>query len=786
MKRIKLLRLSQSFPARLSFLLILMTSAVFIVAFVAYYQSARTQVQNEAVAHAERALQTTILRIESILQEVEVAVNNMAWNVEQHLSDPDSMYDLTDQMLKNNPHIVGSAIAFEPYYFAQKGQRFSPYSCYEGDSIVHKQLGTENYEYHASDWYKRPKELNAEYWSEPYFDEGGGEMIMTTYSKPLYDKSGKMYAIFTADISLEWFTRLVNSVKPYPNAYNIMVGREGTYLIHYRSERILNETIFSATAEMEDRSVADIGHAMINQQSGMAPLQNDDVLSYVFYAPIERTGWSVGIICPQSEVFAGLDKMNKRVVAIFFVGIIFMLICCYHIVRRLTRPLTEFTISAQKIAQGEFNTPLPNIKSKDEMKMLRDSFDLMQRSLTTYIEELKQTTSSKERIESELRIARNIQMGMVPKVFPPFPERNDIDVFAKLIPAKEVGGDLYDFFIEDNRLYFIIGDVSGKGVPASLLMAVTCRLFRTVAAHFQRPTEIVTALNNSLAESNESNMFCTFFIGVLDLKSGRLQYCNAGHNAPIMISPSGETKHIAVEPNLPLGVFEGFSYMDQECKIDKGTAILLYTDGVTEAENAQGALYSEGRLLQQLSQRPNGAPQSIINGVMGDLERYVAKTAQSDDITMLCLRYLSAEPQNKEVEKVSIVIQNRLDELGRVALFAERLSKEQQLKSELEFNLKLALEEAVSNTIKYAYPNQQNQEIRIEAEIGRESLIFTITDSGIPFDPTQVAEVDTTLSAEERPIGGLGIFLIRQIMDEVKYQRCDNRNVLTLQMDLNR
>ena len=220
------------------------------------------------------------------------------------------------------------------------------------------------------------------------------------------------------------------------------------------------------------------------------------------------------------------------------------------------------------------------------MKQLHDSFEHMQQSLVAYIDELKDTTAKKERIESELRIAREIQMGMVPKIFPAFPEREDVDLYAKLIPAKEVDGDLYDFFIEDNKLYFIVGDVSGKGVPASLVMAVTCRLFRTVASHFQKPSEIVTSLNDTLAENNESNMFCTFFLGILDLQTGYMQYCNAGHNAPVVMRASGKTEFMEVVPNLPLGLFEGFPYDGQECTLMKGDSLFLYTDGVTEAEKS--------------------------------------------------------------------------------------------------------------------------------------------------------------------------------------------------------
>lgn len=756
-------------------MLIIITSAVFIIAFAAYYQSARAQVKREAVAHAERALETTILRIESVLQGVEVAVNNMAWNIEKHLDDPDAMYDLTAQLLRNNSHIVGSAIAFEPYYFAKKGMRFSPYSCYEDGHIVNKQLGTEDYEYHQSAWYKIPKRLNKAYWSEPYFDKGGGELIMSTYSKPLYKDNGEMFAIFTADISLEWFTQLVNSVKPYPNAYNIMVGREGTYLIHHRPERILNQTIFSATAQMKDRSVAEIGHAMVNQERGMATLLNDDILSYVFYAPIERTGWSVGIICPQHEVFAGLDQMNIKVLVIFVVGIILMLICCYHTVRRQTLPLIEFANSAQKISEGDFNTQLPNIKSQDEMKKLRDSFDLMQRSLVVYTEKLKHTIANKERIDSELRIASAIQMDMIPKIFPPFPDRTDVDLYAALIPAKEVGGDLYDFFIEDDKLYFTVGDVSGKGVPASLLMAVTRTLFRNIATHLKRAGSIVSSLNNSIAETNERGMFVTLFLGIIDLRSGRMEYCNAGHNAPILYH-NGTGRELDTLTNIPLGVLEAFEYQQQEVQLQPDSKLFVYTDGVTEAENCAQEFFTEERLINLIaSTQSNVGVREMVENLLNGVHRHVSGTEQSDDITALCLHYKPTITANKV-----IVIKNQISELSKLTRFIEELGEELELAPDLVFNLNLALEEAVSNIIKYAYPEESSENIKVEMQNDGKSLIFTLTDSGKPFDPTQIVDADITLSTADRPIGGLGIFIIRQIMNQIEYQRIDEKNILKL------
>lgn len=636
MKNIKIFN---SFPVRLSIYIILIAGGIFLATFLVYFHSANTQVRDEAISHASKGLANTVLGIEQILESVEVAIENNMWQIPHLINHPDSMYSITEQMLRNNPMIIGSAIAFEPHFFHRKGEYFSPYSYRKNGEIANLQLGNSNYEYHYFDWYQIPKLLGLDYWSEPYYDDGGGESIMTTFSKPLYDENGKFYAIFTADVSLEWLASLVEEIKPYPNSYNIMIGRGGTYLVHHEQERILNETIFSATIDMPDSTTAYIGREMIAGNIGMQTLQNDDTLSYVLYAPIERTGWSVGVICPHDDVFARLDKMKRNVLFIFVVGLTLLLVCCYKIIQKTSKPLIDFASSANEIAQGNFTSPLPDIKSKDEMKTLHDSFESMQHSLVNYIEELKLTTANKERIESELRIANEIQMGMIPKIFPPFPERKDVDLFATLIPAKEVGGDLYDFFIDNNNLYFTVGDVSGKGIPASLLMAVTRSLFRNIASHLHNPTEIMRALNDSISQNNDAGMFVTLFIGIIDLNTGVLRYCNGGHNAPILCS-NGETQFMSVKTNLPLGVFEGFEYEGEEITIAPYTKLFIYTDGVNEAENMEKALFGDERLSTIIkSCAATQTPQSLISAIIADIKEFTKGAEQNDDITMLAIHY---------------------------------------------------------------------------------------------------------------------------------------------------
>ena len=440
---------------------------------------------------------------------------------------------------------------------------------------------------------------------------------------------------------------------------------------------------------------------------------------YISEREVACTGWRMAIIIPDDVLYADLRRLGLLVTILMLIGLAFLAFILYY---------------------------AGNIAHK-----------------------LIKSNAENQRMENELEVAQTIQMAMLPKVFPPFADHRDLNVYGRVTPAKEVGGDLYDFYVREERLFFCVGDVSGKGVPASLVMATTRSLFRSVTAHQHDAAMIATEMNNSLSDTNDQNMFITLFVGVLELESGKLQYCNAGHNAPVILRQKDNTTSIEmldVLPNLPVGIMADFPYQAQETTLAYNDFIFLYTDGLTEAENKDHAQFGDERMLESLRKYAGLQPRQVVDGVQADVATFVGDNEQSDDLTMLAIRY----------QQAAIVMRNDIQQIPTLAEWVDWLN----LPMELSMSINLALEEAVVNVMEYAYPKDEHGQVMVEAWRSNGNICFAISDSGVAFDPTQQKEADTTLSAEERPIGGLGIFLVNQLMDSVTYERKDDKNILLL------
>jgi phosphoserine phosphatase RsbU/P len=620
------------------------TALLFFILLSTYYLYTRNMIRETTRDYAVQLAGNVVGSIEQQLKPLEKLPEMLATTAGLGILHPDSAMKMLVNILLNNENVYGTCLAFEPGILPDKGQYFMPYAYREGNKVKTTYLGGIDYEYHYMDWYKIPAMLQKPYWSEPYYDEGAGNTIMATYSYPFYmpAANGNRFAgIATIDVELEWLGKITNSIRIFETGYVFLMSPNGVAVAHPDSSLVMKETIFSLSESWGEPIMREIGREM---QQGISKFRPYNLKGkgkrWIYYTSLPSGFGSIAVVYPDKEMFESLHKVNILLLILLAAGFIVLITSTVKIISQLAAPLVSMADSAGQIAEGNFNVTLPVIKSRDEIWDLRNSFSHMQEQLQRYIENLRETTAAKEKIESELRIARDIQMSMIPHSFPPFPNLPQIDLFAQLKSAKEVGGDLYDFFVTGSSNFcFAIGDVSGKGVPASLFMAVTRTLLRSIADKETNAAAILVALNRSLALNNDSCMFVTFFLGILNLKTGQLQYANAGHNPPLLIRADGNIKTFEVKPSIPLGLQEEFSYPEQEIQLRKGDKIFLYTDGISEAENASLELFGEKAIADLLSRNQTANPREMINHMESAIEEHVAGNMQSDDITMMTIQY---------------------------------------------------------------------------------------------------------------------------------------------------
>jgi phosphoserine phosphatase RsbU/P len=542
-------------------------------------------------------------------------------------------------VVSNNSHIYGAAIAFEPYRFNENIEYFSPYYYhynYNGndndenkDNVRFVQLGKEEYNYLQQDWYRIPKEKNQPVWSEPYFDEGGGETLMITYSVPFYI-SGSFAGIATVDISLDRLTDEVNRIKLLDSGYGFMVSSMGNFLSFPDKSRVLAGNITGFDALLAEKMTAgQPGFIIAND-----PLKNEK--SWIVIQPMSSTAFSIAFIYPEKEVYASIYEMGRVTLTTGFVVLMFLLMVIVLIANSITRPVSRLTEGVKLVAQGNLDHRIPVESSTYEVAALSESFNQMIGDLNKHIDEIKKITSEKERIESELEVAREIQLASLPVEFPPFLEERGLEFYAKMIPAKEVGGDFYDIFeIDDIHTGFAIGDASGKGIPAALYAAVCRAYLKATASGETDPGRCLEHINKLLCAENKLEMFITIFYGVIDTQKRTLTFSNAGHNPPCFRELSGKIEP-AGNPNGPaLGVIENARYSSSRIENFKG--LFLYTDGITDAENQEGIFYSKDRLYSYLGSIKDMTPQDIVNGILDEIRKFSLNTTQTDDMTLMLI-----------------------------------------------------------------------------------------------------------------------------------------------------
>jgi len=470
-------------------------------------------------------------------------------------------------------------------------------------------------------------------------------------------------AIQTEDLELEAAKKLNLVIKELKSTFDkTRIAKTGYLILFNGKKEILIDPRHSADAlltakdpKTEELLLDKFMAAAKHPEQPVKYLWNDPsdpqqgLSQYESYAEYFKTlNWYIVSVARESEIQMPAKTVVLRQTLI--IGLIFAasILIAYFLVKGISQHLKKLTDHAKELPAHDFSAPeadLPEIeqlavKYKDEVGKLAEAFLFMEASLQQYIKDLKETTAAKERIESELAIARDIQMSILPKLFPAFPERPEFDIYATVQPAREVGGDFYDFFfVDDDHLFFALGDVSGKGIPASLFMAVSTAFLRASATRGVKLDDVMARVNTKLCAGNDTCMFVTVFCGLLDIRTGEVICSDGGHNPPLLINSKNGVEYLHARKSAALGVFEDMRYYTQEFVLNKGDAIFLYTDGVTEAMNVNDELYSEERLKQDIIELRDKPVKEISRQMIERIERFAQGAPQADDITMLILRY---------------------------------------------------------------------------------------------------------------------------------------------------
>ena len=399
----------RSLSARLSVWTVLVVTAIFLAALGIMFAESRDHVRKDTLGKAQQTLDGTVLHIDNTLRAVEVAANNMLRVIESNLDKPDKMFDYSRQVLETNPELSGCSISFEPFYYKEKGEYFSAYSYNNGDSIETENEGADYYQYHTMDWYLIPKLLNRPYWIEPFQEDDDWGIVVqdvfSSYSQPIHDKAGKVVGTFSVDIPLDWFSDTVSATRPFPNSYTILLGKGGTYLVHPDSTRQFYETIFTTSLQESDSAIESLGRAMIAGESGYRQMTYHGELLHVFYKPFKNTGWSVAVICPESDVFAAFNQLRRTVRLVTAIGLLLLLLSIWFIVSRSVRPLQKLVDSTHQMTQHEFTGEIPDSTREDEIGRLQRRFKALQQSLSKYVGKVRQQSAVLEARRAELQEA---------------------------------------------------------------------------------------------------------------------------------------------------------------------------------------------------------------------------------------------------------------------------------------------------------------------------------------------------------------------------------------------
>lgn len=635
----------RSLTARLIVWTLLAVGGVYFATLAVSNALARRMAMAAAEREAVNETEAAVSRVEDLLHSIEertLALGEALSVLGPRDSDVDP---LLRRFVQGNRDLYGAAVAWVP---GPRGEHRALYYHWaaEGESrLLAANLASESYRYWERAWFERPLAAGGPLWTEPYQDEGGGDASMVTFAVPFGGPGGAPAGVVTADVRLQRLDSIVREVELGEGGFGLVLSRSGGVIAASQGRAsAAPRTVLEEASPANRARLEPIVKKMVAGEKGFARVEIEGVPFRLTYRPLSRAGWSLAALYPEEELLAEVGRLRVVQGLLALGGLLLLVLVVVVLSRRLTRPLGALAASADQIARGDLDAELPPVESRDEVGALAGAFLHMRDALKEYIRNLQETTAAKERLESELKVARRIQADMLPR--PVAGGRDEgFELGATLVSARLVGGDLFDHFRDGGRVFFLVGDVSGKGIAAALFMARAKTVFETVAAREADPGALLATVNRSLCRDNDAGMFVTAVAGVLDLASGDLAFSVAGHEPPVLVPAEGVPELVAGEGGRVLGLIEASEFPVNRLRLGRGDAVVLYTDGVSEAQDAAGTFFGLERLVEATAGLRHEAAPALTDGVLKAVRAFAGGAPQSDDITILTLRHLGPRGQ---------------------------------------------------------------------------------------------------------------------------------------------
>jgi len=653
-------------------------------------------------------------------------------------------------------------------------------------------------------WYLQAADAGKMVFSDVEYDYRTGRMCVTC-ALPVYGADGTLLGVAGADIFLDDMQQAIR--KSAESGGFLGVVNQSGHLIIAPLENGAFQVMNSAEAtDLRNSEFEELAALVRDAMQGKTDVRLVHAAGETYYAigvPMETVGWT--LLAAYSEADAeqpvrqlenDYQAIQQEAVAayqgksamgltwlwvILVVLLLVMLLGAFIMSKRIVKPLNTITKRIANLSETNLEFKMEGVyKTGDEVEELARSFAAISHRTVEYLETVRRVTAEKERIGAELTLATQIQAAMLPHIVPAFPDRTDFDVIGSMDPAKEVGGDFFDYFlVDDDHLCMVMADVSGKGVPAALFMMASKIILQSVAMLGRSPGEILTKTNEAICSNNEAEMFVTVWIGILELSTGKLTCANAGHEYPVFKRPDGSFELYKDKHGFVIGGMEGIRYKEYEIQLEPGAKLFVYTDGVPEATNAENELFGTDRMLAALNDDPAAPPEKVLRHVREAVDGFVREAEQFDDLTMLCLEYKGGAGTTGNCRELSLPAE--VEKLPELLSFLERQLEEAGCPMKTQTQISVAAEEIFVNIANYAYaPGKGIATVRLEIREDPAAATITFIDQGTPFDPLKKEDPDVSLPAEEREIGGLGILMVKKTMDELHYEYKDGQNRMTM------